>query len=89
MGVIRCEILKPWDTIHVRESVIDLEGLTGIDLKVMLLMKYYNLQGNMNSDLIHAEEPEKNLTLTSILKCIRILPNRVIYFWERVILGNV
>lgn len=29
LGVVKYEILKPWDTTCIRENVRDLEGLTG------------------------------------------------------------
>lgn len=43
MGVMTREIQKPWNTTGIRENVMDLEGPTGTDLKVMLLTKTHHL----------------------------------------------
>lgn len=40
-GVMEYEIIH-----RIRENVIDLEGLTGTESKVMLLTRKYNLQGD-------------------------------------------
>ena len=63
---MKCEILKPWDTIHMGENVIDLEGLTGTELKVMPSTRKYDLRNDRHNDHICIEEPKKNPTLISI-----------------------
>lgn len=65
-GVMKCEILKPWDAIHIRENATDLEGLTGTELKATLSTRKYNLQSDRHNDHICMEEPKKNPTLISI-----------------------